>query len=51
MILFADDIAIIAKNERKLQSILVQMEEVMAYFSMKINRQKIKAMKCSMVEK
>lgn len=33
------------------EAILIQMEEVMSYFKIKINKQKVKVMKCSNVEK
>ena len=46
MIRFADDIAILAENEKYLQDTLNYMEEVMKEYKMKINKKKTKVKKC-----
>ena len=46
MLRFADDIVLLAENEKSLQETLCKMEEILIKYKMKINSKKTKVMKC-----
>jgi len=47
MLRFADDIVLLAENEKSLQKILCCMEDILTKYNMKINAKKTKVMKCT----